>query len=158
MVSLNSEVYFTATETCFAYTTSVVYNCTYISLTVFLFRTRRGPLLIPLLAVPMVVQEGFPSPHSSDGWNRLAGAAALRTVVLIRGELGLQQTSHQIDVDIRHFGTQGVLQNTASLRLSLYIQERVSCDVGRDLLLCLVNSKGRKRKATDPNHHTQISN
>ena len=157
MVSLNSEIYFTPTETCFAYTTSVVYNCTYISPTVFLFRTRRGPLLIPLLPVPVMVQEGFPSPHSSDGWNGLAGAAALSTVVLIR-EMGQQEISHQVDVDIRHFGSQGVLQITASLRLSLHIQGRVSCDDGRDLLLCLVNPKGRRRKATHPNHHTQISN
>lgn len=68
---------------------------------------RASPLLIP-----MMVGMG------------LAGAAALSTVVLIR-EMGLQQTCHQIDVDIRHFSSQGVLQNTASLRLSFRIQGRV---------------------------------
>lgn len=91
----------------------------------FLFRTQRGPLLIPLPAVPVVEQEGFPSPIPVMVGMGLAGAAALSTVVLIRGDMGLQQTSHQADVDIRHLGSQGVLQNTASLRLSFHIQGRI---------------------------------
>ena len=69
---------------------------------------RASPLLIPVM-----VGKG------------LAGAAARSTVVLIRGDMGLQQTSHQVDVYIRHLGSQGVLQNTANLRLSFHIQGRI---------------------------------